>query len=186
MDLINDGAISLLYSPPRKRAPHLHPDYIDQMIDPAMDWVEWNMSILDLQPKEILAECFKMLQKRFPNVPEKDLLLVVEKEVLADMREIQLQPEIMDNYRRILAIIEPRKDAPAELDGVSVLSCPCDCIVLTRCRWRSRRQPNSTLKTTSFLHDNRVLSRVLFLRVHFLVHIILVHHRIYRYTVNQH
>ena len=45
---------------------------------------------------------------------------VVEKEVLADMRLMQLQPHIMDNYRRFVAVT----DAPTEpeLDGVSVLA----------------------------------------------------------------
>lgn len=118
--LIEEGTVSLLYAPPIIRAPHLEKNRTDKMFDPSLDWAEWVMKLQFSEAKDMLAECVRMFQEAFPKVPDRDLMSVVEKEVLADMASLQLQPDIMDNYRRFVAITETRNGINLESEGVRI------------------------------------------------------------------
>lgn len=114
LTLIDEGKLALLRAPPighdAVRPAHER--------DPTVEWMEWTLALPSLDPKGTLAECIKLLDDRFPRTSGKELQIKVEQEVLHDMCQMQLQPAIMDNHRRFVAIVEARNDT-IEVDGVS-------------------------------------------------------------------
>lgn len=117
LDLIEDGSLSLLFAPPLSRSVLLEKNRTDVYADPHVQWAEWVLTQQFSEREEILEGCVKMFEAAFPKVSDRELVSVVEKEVLADLRRMQLQPHLMDHYRRYVAITEPRSET--ELDGVS-------------------------------------------------------------------
>lgn len=126
--MIEDGTVSLLYAPPLLRAPRRSNERVDVTVDLRKEWSEWLINLQLSEPTDILVQCTEMLQKAFPKLSDKELTSTVEKEVLADMGQMQLQPDLMDNYRRFVIITETRNDQSMESDGVSVLSCVCSAM----------------------------------------------------------
>ena len=61
-----------------------------------------------------------MFEAEHLNVSDRDIMSVTEKEVLADLGRMQLQPTIMDNYRRFVAITGSQSE---DADGVSCCCC---------------------------------------------------------------
>jgi hypothetical protein len=53
-------------------------------------------------------------------ISDKDLSPAIEQEVLSDMLQMQLQPAVMDNYRRFVMVIETRNDQALQSHGVSL------------------------------------------------------------------
>ena len=72
--------------------------------DPHLKWAEWVLNLPFASDKEILAECVRLFEAAHPNVSDRDIMSVTEKEVLADLGRMQLQPTIMDNYRRFVVL----------------------------------------------------------------------------------
>ncbi|KAI0094587.1 hypothetical protein BDY19DRAFT_913567 [Irpex rosettiformis] len=117
LELIEDGSLSLLYAPPISRSPCLEKNRTDAYDDPQIKWAEWVLNRQFSERKEMLAECVNMFEAAHPNVSDKNFMNVVEKEVLADLGRMQLQPSIMDSYRRFVVITESRSE---DLDGVEL------------------------------------------------------------------
>lgn len=90
------------------------------MVDPRVGWAEWLMKLQFSEPKDVLDQCVTMLPEKFHQLSDKELTQTVEKEVLADIARLQLNPDIMDNHRRFVLITETRKETSAESEGVSV------------------------------------------------------------------
>ena len=88
--------------------------------DPHIKWAEWVLNLPFASDKGILAECVRMFEAAHPNVSDRDIMSVTEKEVLADLGRMQLQPTIMDNYRRFVAITGSQSE---DADGVSCCCC---------------------------------------------------------------
>lgn len=91
------------------------------MVDPRLSWTEWLINLQLSEPKDMVIQCIDMLQKAFPKVSDRELMSTVEKAVLADMGQLQLQPDIMDNHRRFVVLVtETRNEQSAESEGVSI------------------------------------------------------------------
>ncbi|KAI0702474.1 hypothetical protein BC835DRAFT_1320860 [Cytidiella melzeri] len=118
LKLIENGTLSLLYAPPVTRAPRLEKNRTNIMLDPHVQWAEWVFKVQFSERTEILAECVRMFEVAFPNALHKDIKAIVEKEVLGDMARMQLQPDMMDNHRRFVAVMDARNEL--ELDGVEL------------------------------------------------------------------
>ncbi|THH02520.1 hypothetical protein EW026_g379 [Hermanssonia centrifuga] len=120
LQLIEDGKISLLSAPPNIR--QLGKSYVDKRDSVTMDWVCWLISLVSLDTVGILAECLKLFNKRFGQTDHKDLTPAVEKEILHDMCQLQIQPVLMDNYRRFVTITETRNEQLVDKDGVEYVT----------------------------------------------------------------
>ncbi|KAI0343935.1 hypothetical protein BDW22DRAFT_1327569, partial [Trametopsis cervina] len=120
LDLIEDGVVSLLYSPPLIRAPRLEKNRIDIMYDPQLDWIDTTTRLQFSGRNSMVEECVRMFETAFPKVPDSDIIDVVVKELMADMTKIALQHDIMDHYRRYVIIVESFDESRLEADGVSI------------------------------------------------------------------
>ncbi|KAL6304196.1 hypothetical protein BKA93DRAFT_784313 [Sparassis latifolia] len=96
LDLIAGGKVSLLQAPPLTRQPQ-------RDNDSALRWISWQFRILSSDARVILEESIKLAVELY-RIPEAELPLQIEKEIEQDMLSMQLQPAIMDGYRRFVVI----------------------------------------------------------------------------------
>ena len=112
--LIDEGKLALLRAPPTGPAAVKQP----HKADPTTEWQQWVLSLPCSSQREIMEKCTQLLETRFSKVSDKNLPHEILAEVLYDLRQMQLQPTIMDNYRRFVVMTEGRNDL-LEADGVS-------------------------------------------------------------------
>ncbi|KZT06371.1 uncharacterized protein LAESUDRAFT_726201, partial [Laetiporus sulphureus 93-53] len=102
LGLIENGTISLL------RAPATGWDFCQGQI-PTEEWLSWQMSLLSMKARDLLEECIRVASTQYTNVLEHELQEAIQKEIARDMWSMQLQPLIMDKYRR-LVVVKSRTD----------------------------------------------------------------------------
>lgn len=125
LELIEEGKVSLLYAPPKSRSPRLSEVDTSRTTDPGMDWAAWAIGISTMDSREIMEECIRIFEAKHPKLPDRDLASAVEQEALLDLVQMQLEPVIMDGYRRFVMVVETRNDQSPESNGVSeALSIP--------------------------------------------------------------
>ncbi|OCH96636.1 hypothetical protein OBBRIDRAFT_717952 [Obba rivulosa] len=95
--MIEEGSLSLLRSPPLKGQPKVK-------TDAAREWIARQMGLLGMDSREILEECIKGAARQYMDFGEDELAAAIDEEVLRQMRDMQLQPTIMDDYRRFVVI----------------------------------------------------------------------------------
>lgn len=121
LKLIEEGKVSLLHVPPKSRSPRLAENDTSRTVNPGLDWVSWALGISSMDSAGILQECLRIFDKKHPNISDRDIRTVIEQEVLSDIVQMQLEPAIMDNYRRFVMIVETRNDQSLETSGVRVI-----------------------------------------------------------------
>ena len=57
-----------------------------------------------MKARQILEECLRIAAEQFANVSDADLPMAIEKEIARDTLRMQLQPVIMDQYRRFVVV----------------------------------------------------------------------------------
>jgi hypothetical protein len=78
-----------------------------------------------LEPRGILEDCLRSFNKSFSELPEEEWTLnVLTKELLAMLFSLQMQPCMMDQYRRFVVITGKQDKDKIALDrgGVSIFS----------------------------------------------------------------
>ena len=114
LQLIESGKVALLRAPPLGKAAR----QIHNGPSPAMDWVGWMMGFTALGRRELITECIRLLDEQFGALPDNKLGQAVEGHVVHDLWQLQLQPSVMDNYRRFVVIREMRNINEEEREGV--------------------------------------------------------------------
>ena len=121
--LIEDGSVALLH------APELSRDAASEG-DPALLWTRWMLRLPSMNARQILEECLRIAAEQFANTSEADLPSAMEKEIARDLRRMQIQPAIMDNYRRFV-VLKSKSDTyfADEKPGVRLKVCVryCSC-----------------------------------------------------------
>ena len=84
-----------------------------------MDWAARVLGICSMDSRDIMEECTRIFEERHRGLPDRDLASTVEQEVQLDLVQMQLEPVIMDSYRRFVLIVETRNDQTLEASGVS-------------------------------------------------------------------
>ena len=76
-----------------------------------------------MNARQILEECLRIAAEQFANTSDADLPMAIEKEIARDMLRMQMQPVIMDKYRRFV-VVKGRAQNPSDFrvdkGGVSV------------------------------------------------------------------
>ncbi|OSD05970.1 hypothetical protein PYCCODRAFT_1065885 [Trametes coccinea BRFM310] len=115
---IEDGSVALLQAPQLNRDPPAKGD-------PALLWTRWMLRIAGLDARGILAECLRTAAEQFANTTDADLPMAIEREIARDMMRMQVQPAMMDNYRRFV-LFRTKQDGYFAEDskyGIECTSC---------------------------------------------------------------
>ncbi|OBZ79786.1 hypothetical protein A0H81_00527 [Grifola frondosa] len=92
LQLIEEGSISLVQAPP-----------LDSVRDDK-PWIGEALKMSCLDARGILDECIKIAVQQYRDISEADLPLAIEQQIARDIGSMQLQPAIMDKYRRFVVI----------------------------------------------------------------------------------
>ena len=93
LKMIEDGRIALLHAPTVTREGNS-----------GLLWTRWMLRLGSMNARDILEECLRVAAEQFSNTCEADLPLVIEKDIARDLRRMQIQPVIMDDYRRFVVL----------------------------------------------------------------------------------
>ena len=111
LELIADGRLSLLRTPPVARCP-----------GPAAAWLAWQTALLRMDARALLAESIELAAEQYSDsAPAHVLPEMIQKEIVHDLTGMQMQPAIMDEYRRFVVIRHKTGDKflSEDRDGVS-------------------------------------------------------------------
>ncbi|TBU35002.1 hypothetical protein BD311DRAFT_649012 [Dichomitus squalens] len=99
---IEQGSVALLHAPAILRdAPPKG--------DPSLLWTRWMIRLPSMNARQILEECLRIAAEQFANTSDAELPVAVEKEIARDLLRMQMQPVMMDNYRRFV-VLKGRSD----------------------------------------------------------------------------
>jgi hypothetical protein len=112
LKLIEDGQVSLLQAP--------RPIQASAESDDTSGWVSKQIRTMSLDARGLLEECWKQFNGNYPNVPESAWPSKMDAEISEDLSFMQMQPAIMQEYRRYVVIKGPGNDhIEWDRDGVS-------------------------------------------------------------------
>ncbi|KAI0768532.1 hypothetical protein BD413DRAFT_127687 [Trametes elegans] len=112
---IEGGSIALLQAPDARRDP-------PPQGDPVTLWTGWMIRVAGLNARGILEECLKLAAEQFANTSDADLPAAIEGEITRDLIRMQVQPAIMDNYRRFV-VFRTAQDAGFPEGGRYGIEC---------------------------------------------------------------
>jgi hypothetical protein len=128
LDLINEGEIALMRSPPddepratlmEGRQPAV-PFYQQVFDDPLM---EWNNELVLSQlrgPRDVLEYCLSDFIKYYGDNDTAGYLSKLTDDIVEDMDNMRMQPAVMTSYRRFVVLrAEEEQDDPHKRYGVS-------------------------------------------------------------------
>ncbi|THH16827.1 hypothetical protein EW146_g3874 [Bondarzewia mesenterica] len=108
LDMIEEGRLSLMSTVPVGRAR-------GAMIS---DWISWQTQLPCLTARGILEKCMRSFIQQYDDTPEEQWPSAVESEVVTSISSLQLQPAIMDNYRRFVVIRGEQDGANTPRDSI--------------------------------------------------------------------
>jgi hypothetical protein len=113
--LIEQEKIWLLQAPPLQRNPL--PDN-----DPVFRWVTKHTGLMPTQTRAILETCINAWVDLYSNLREPEWSSAIEAEISETLMCMQMQPSIMDEFRRFVVIKAPKdKHINLERDGVRLM-----------------------------------------------------------------
>jgi hypothetical protein len=112
LTLIEEGQVSLLRAPPRS----LEKDTL------ADDWTLSQLKLTSLQTRALLELCMRDFTRLYASVKEPGWASAIEAEIAEDVLSMQLQPAMMDTYRRYV-VIKGNKDTHIPWDKDAVRAC---------------------------------------------------------------
>ena len=95
---IEDGSVSLM------DAPSVGRDGRQEHDSQSITWLEGTLRFASMNARRILEECINIAAKQFGSTSEGDLPMAIGKAIASCMLRMQLQPAIMDNYRRFVVL----------------------------------------------------------------------------------
>jgi hypothetical protein len=111
LNLVAEGQVSLLRSPSQV-----------QEENDSNEWALTQLKMLQLTRRGLLEECMREFKEAYSHVEESGWMPAAEAEISRDLLSIQLQPAVMDAYRRYVVIKGAKDDRiPWDKDGVSVM-----------------------------------------------------------------
>jgi hypothetical protein len=97
---IEERSITLLQSPPITRNPLYD-------LDPAFHWLTRQWKMLSMQPRQILEECMTAWRDSHSAHQRPEWPSVIHKNITDELARMQMQPQIMESYRRFVVIRAP-------------------------------------------------------------------------------
>lgn len=108
---IGQGQLSLLFMEP----PHYGPKE-----EPLLEWIRRHQEMSMLEPRGILEDCLRSFNKHFSELPEEKWTFNVLTELLSMLFSLQMQPCMMDQYRRFVVITGKQDKIAPDRGGVSI------------------------------------------------------------------
>ncbi len=109
---IGQGQLSLLLSPP----------YFGSGESARFDWIRWQQEMSVLEPRGILERCLRGFNQQFSDYPEETWTPRVLEELNSILTSLQMQPSVMDRYRRYVVVTGKQDRVGCDRGGVSVYS----------------------------------------------------------------
>jgi hypothetical protein len=81
-----------------------------------------------LEPRGILEDCLRSFNRHFSELPEEKWTFNVLTELLSILFSLQMQPCMMDQYRRFVVITGKQDKIAPDRGGVSILFFKDECI----------------------------------------------------------
>ena len=94
LNMVDTLSLSLLSTPPISQSNSRQ----------VSTWVSWQTELPLLQARDILERCLRSFVEQHTELPEEQWSSSVEREILSSLASIQLQPAIMDKYRRFVVL----------------------------------------------------------------------------------
>lgn len=84
-----------------------------------------------MSTRGVLAECLRIFEKDYPGVDVRSESMIsrIEKDIAHDLLAMQVQPCLMDEFRRFV-LVRPSRSAPMD-DKDGVCYSPCRCWIVT-------------------------------------------------------
>jgi len=96
LDAIAQGRVALLHAPPgRVSTSGYNPS----------EWIRKHW-VRPPRSHEILRLCLETFEKTYATMPESDLEIAIENEIVSDLKRMQEQPVVLENYRRFVVLDE--------------------------------------------------------------------------------
>ncbi len=109
MDLIEEGNISLLTSPPTTRRP-VRDRVTKQMKDPVASWIAMQTNNMASCPRDLMETCLQALQALpSEDKEQEDIAKAAAADAFWNLGSMQFQPVLMDSYRRFV-LVTGKKD----------------------------------------------------------------------------
>ncbi|KAF7339742.1 Chromo domain-containing protein [Mycena sanguinolenta] len=113
---IDDGELSVLRAPPLEQN-------ATRTTDPATEWLREHWINRPLSSRHMLEFCLSAFSAKYSNIPKAEWTAAVEAEISEDLGLMQMQPNIMKQYRRYVVIkAETDKHVAADKDGFEWLA----------------------------------------------------------------
>ncbi|KAJ7275361.1 hypothetical protein B0H12DRAFT_254778 [Mycena haematopus] len=113
---VDDGEVSILRAPPLDRN-------ATRTSDPAADWLRDHWINRPLGPRHMLEFCLSAFSAKYSNIPRAEWASAIEAEISDDLSSMQMQPDIMKQYRRYVVIkAETDNHLGADKDGFEWLT----------------------------------------------------------------
>lgn len=109
LEAIDKGNIALTRSPPLEGT-------IVNMTEARLDWIRENWIRRPPNPRKILEFCVRAFNSKYANIQETEWESTIFREISSDLSSMQLQPVIMEEYRRFVIITSDR-DSHVKQDG---------------------------------------------------------------------
>ena len=106
---IAQGQLSLLRSPPHYGSGE----------SALLDWIRWQQEMSLLDPRGVLERCLRGFSQQFSEHPEERWTPEVLEELSTVLTSLQMQPTIMDQYRRYVVITGKEDKVGYDRSGVS-------------------------------------------------------------------
>lgn len=97
LDLIVQGKLSLLRAPTTNHSTR------------AKKWIGWQLQLLDMDARTLLDECIRTAKEQYNDV-KAELADAIQKEIARDLWALQMQPAVMDEYRRLVVVKSKSSD----------------------------------------------------------------------------
>ena len=107
---IGQGQLSLLQSPPHYGSGE----------SALFGWIRWQQEMTMLDPRGILERCLRGFSQQFSEFPEEKWTPRVLDDLSSVLMSLQMQPSIMDQYRRYVVITGKQDRVGYDRSGVSV------------------------------------------------------------------
>ena len=108
---IGQGQLSLLFMEPPRYCPKE---------DALLEWFRRHQETSMLEPRGILEDCLRSFNKHFSELPEEKWSFHVLTELLSMLFSVQMQPCMMDQYRRFVVITGKQDKIAPDRGGVSI------------------------------------------------------------------
>jgi hypothetical protein len=100
----------------------MEPPHYGPKEGPLLEWIRRHQETTMLEPRGILEDCLRSFNKHFSELPEEKWSFNVLTELLSILFSLQMQPCMVDQYRRFVVITGKQDKIAPDRGGVSIFS----------------------------------------------------------------